>query len=640
MNKSNEIVRKCERKYFDPVCDLTVVIPTYNRTQYFHQYLAAGYWDNVPIRLVCDGCDADVIEGLKTAACDRPISVLDYQPNRGVAHAVGVGVRSVETSHFMFCGDDDYNVDYDRFLEEAAEITRSHDDVLFVTLPEIHTFSDDEEPRLQYDRRLFHGKTGAEVLSFLVQTGEMRALVAGSLFRTREVIDCLPEPFFKVSEDFVMLARLCARYPERRIYVTESGRRMRRKHAHSLSAAQAFSVEKALMNLISMVVGGHCMYEAHKLHRAQLVRILLDRGALLERKYGFGKQTAATVAALLLDQPVYLSSEEARGALQYLKDKREVLPVEFAAMLSPYGCGLLLDQSQPNPRTSTNDAVAPYLFVGGGARTGTTLMQTLLCQAETTNPMVPEAHYLRCLLSAFHLALGSLELQIPLYFSDSEDFRRFNGDILKQYLERTRHRFPGASCLVLKDPEMTKSFPYLFDLCPRAQFICMIRDPRDTVASLIQVGTKMLVDGRRDMIAIATQQRDVRRLCQYLKSFYEPVLKYEHTGFWDRILFVRYEDLVSNPEGVLEEIGVFTGLNLLGVADNDILDTGSVNYSERIGSPWYSVLYGKGIAASRVGIYTETLSLDETRTTESACAELFELFQYEPFLQQAAGTEG
>ncbi|WP_457651486.1 sulfotransferase [Rhodocaloribacter sp.] len=635
---------------FDPARDLTVVIPTYNRTEYFLQYLEEGRWDDVRIHMVCDGCASEIVADLRARTEGRPVTVFDERPNRGVAHAIGVGVRSVETSHYMFCGDDDYNVDYAAFLAEAAEIKRRHDDVLFVTMPEIHKFGADREAVPQYDRRPFHGWTGRKLLEYLVRTGEMRALVAGSLFRTAEMVPLLPEPFFRLSEDYVLLARLCARYPERKVYVAESGRRMRRIHPQSLSARERFSPIVVLMNLVSMTLGGHYLIEAGTLTMPELVRILLNRGQVFERKFGIGRQTSAVVAGLLLDRRIRAEKSEAREVFTHLRDHRDQLPPEFVAMLSEAGRAVLREeprapaapaQAAPaqaaHPAPPATDEESKVFFVGGGARTGTTLMQILLSQAETTNDMAPEAHYLRCLIASYRLAKNSLTHQIPQFFDDADDFRTFNAGIIERFVTRTRRRFSDARHLVLKDPEMTKSFPDLFELMPAARFICMVRDPRDVVASLLRVGEKMLAKGRNDFVAAATRARDVGRLCRYFTGFYAPLWPERDERFWERTLFVRYEDLVTNPEGVLEDVQAFTGLDLAHVTQSDDFDTGTVDYSARTDSPWFSKLYGKGISGARIGVYDGALSSEEIALVEHLCADFFKLFSYAAGAKSAVG---
>jgi GT2 family glycosyltransferase len=327
---------------FDPEHDLTVVIPTYNRSQYFLHYLAQGYWDHRRIHLVCDGCDEAVVRELRAQTCGRDIAVIDEQPNRGVAHAIGVGVRSVQTRHFMFCGDDDFNVDYDAFLAEAAALAQAHNDLLFVTMPFIYR-REGSQTQVQFDRRAFHGWTGERLLRYLVETGEMKALVAGSLFRTAEVVPVLPEPFFRVSEDYTLLVRLCASYPARKVYVAGQGARMRLIHDASLSSRSGFILEKALMHLVSMTVGAAHLMTMGTLTKLAFARILLQRGRMLHTSYGLGQKAAAILAALVVAQPIQGSDAEVQQTLRFLRAHLEALPAEVFAVWGQEGVSCLLD---------------------------------------------------------------------------------------------------------------------------------------------------------------------------------------------------------------------------------------------------------------------------------------------------------
>lgn len=615
---------------FDPARDLTVVIPTHNRSRYFLHYLSEGFWDGVRIRIVCDGCRPEVIEELRTKTQGHPITVVDGGPQGGVAHAVRIGVGGVETSHFMFCGDDDFNVDYGGFLEEAAATLANEEGVLFVTMPELYGFTPRLQARLQYDRRPFHGKTGRELLAFLTRTGEMSALVAGSLFRTEVMKPLLAEPFFRVSEDFVLLSRLCGRFPDHRVHVAERGRRMRLIHAGSLSARSGFTPEKALMNLLSMTVSGFYLVELGGLEIRGLIQLLHHRGDVLEKAYGLGRAEAHLIGALLDPEGQAPATDDGRRALAFLRASKEGLPPEFGELVSDAGRRMLEGQGRTSSVPDTPaPGDAPVFFVGGGARTGTTLMELLLCQAPETNPMVPEAHFLRSFLAAYRMARASAAHQIPQLFDDDAAFRDFHAGLFRRYLDYLRARFPDASRLALKDPEMTRTFPELFELYPEARFVVMVRDPRDVITSLLNVGRKMLAQGRQDLVAKAAHARDMDWLCAYFRSFYDPMLQVRDARFWQHTLFVRYEDLVRHPGVVVPDVAAFTGLTLRAPDDREALDTGTVSFSERTESPWYSQLYGKGISGSRVGTYTSELSPGEVRQVEAACAEYMDLFNYE-----------
>ena len=229
----------------------------------------------------------------------------------------------------MFCDEDDFLVDGLAACREAAGVLRD-EDVLFATLPSVVAFDAELRAGRQYDRRSFDGVTAATLLRHLVRTGEMSALGAGTAFVTAD-LTALPlvEPFFRVSEDYVMLARLCAAHPERRVRVLASGRYMRLVHTGSLSARRAFSAERAVMNLVSMVVGAAWLAERGELTAADLHRILTERGEVLQQSYGLGRGAAAAVVHWTGGPPPATRDPEADASRAFLEASRAVLPPEL-----------------------------------------------------------------------------------------------------------------------------------------------------------------------------------------------------------------------------------------------------------------------------------------------------------------------
>ncbi len=320
---------------------VTVVIPTYNRRDFLDS-LDKGRWDTLRVLLICDGCNPSIVHEFMEETRDYDnITVVDKRPNRGVAYAKSAGIQQVNTPYFMFCDDDDYYVDYHLFLDEVDRIReKDRHNILFATTPEMVILNEGGKD-ISYDRRIFHGKTGREVLKYIVHTGEIQGLCAGSLFRKNDVLPHLPEPFFRVSEDAMLLIRLCAHYPERTVYVSKRGRYMRRMHSQSLSSRHNYPLEKALMHIVSLVVAGYYATQLQIIPQATFIRLLLNRGKILQKIYGYGLKMTAFIGGLLLARSPEPRTEEAARALNFLKTHREMLPPEFNAMLSEAGQSML-----------------------------------------------------------------------------------------------------------------------------------------------------------------------------------------------------------------------------------------------------------------------------------------------------------
>lgn len=265
------------------------------------------------------------------------------------------------------------------------------------------------------------------------------------------------------------------------------------------------------------------------------------------------------------------------------------------------------------------------IFISGSERSGTTLLQQIICQDPETNPLTREASYFRFLAEAFSFAKKDFEYDTRYFFDDKDDLISFHRSLLEQFLCRTRARFSNARYLVLKVPRLSACFPDLFELLPDALFLLSIRDPKDAIASMIRVGEKMAQKGIRHELY---QKRDIRRLVAYFMMHYASVLENLDPAFRKHLEIVRYEDLVLHPKEKLNQIRKFTGLQL-SINPSKPLDTGVIDDGSRGRyNAWYPVNMNKGISTSSVGKYKNILTQNEIDLVENLCKDFYKLFDY------------
>lgn len=270
-------------------------------------------------------------------------------------------------------------------------------------------------------------------------------------------------------------------------------------------------------------------------------------------------------------------------------------------------------------------------FVGGSNRSGTTLMQAILCSDRTTNPLIHEASYLRSIVNAYVSGCQQFEEHNKYYFSSIEDLRTFTARWAQEFLIRVRSRYPKAEHLVLKHPPLTRHFPALNELLLAAGenplYFIIIRDPRDVAASLIRVGERLRKQGNPEG---ATLPRDMARIGNYYMMSYSPALISHDDAYLRRVTVIRYEDLVTKPAPVIRRIRQASGLAL---EDFDATSDWRFNEMDMDGlrnanNAWLSTLWGKGLSNTRIGVYRDSLTPDEIRIIENVCEGPMRTFGY------------
>ena len=265
-------------------------------------------------------------------------------------------------------------------------------------------------------------------------------------------------------------------------------------------------------------------------------------------------------------------------------------------------------------------------FVGGCQRTGTTLLQSILCSDPGTNPLIGEASYLRSLVSAYVFGKETMGTQTNDYFTDGEELREFTARWAREFLDRTLGRYAPAHHLVLKEPHLTMLFSALHELLPDARFLVMVRDPRDTIASMLKVGARLAKHGQDSVYA----RRDMVQLANLYKSFYAPCINARSREFAGKSLIVKYERLVHDPWPEIEKIRNFTQLTLDNADPHADWKRVQMDLSQPDPylRPWMTELTGKGISPVNVGSYLTELTPEEVALIEAECADVIQLFRY------------
>lgn len=271
------------------------------------------------------------------------------------------------------------------------------------------------------------------------------------------------------------------------------------------------------------------------------------------------------------------------------------------------------------------------VLVTGPMRSGTTLLQQLLCNAPDANPFIHGCRYLTGHIEVFARYAGSDRLFIEDYLGGPQELLGFTRGILERLLAETHRRTGAPRHLVLKNPELARVLPQAAVLLPQARFVVSLRDPRDIVASMMAVGDRHRSNGEASFLAAAG--RDIDRLCAAYRDYCLPVIRAltDQPELRQRLCFVRYDALVGDTAATLARLSAFTGIALApGTAAAGASWRSTVSAKAVGGNPYWgaylTALSGGPVSSASIGRYREVLSDAEAARVEQLCADVVAAF--------------
>lgn len=257
-------------------------------------------------------------------------------------------------------------------------------------------------------------------------------------------------------------------------------------------------------------------------------------------------------------------------------------------------------------------------FVGGCMRSGTTLLNSVLCSTDLTNPIIREAQYLGRLIHLHIYAQSTFDDFLFHYFDSRQDLKLYHAELIEKFLDRIRIRYDGPAHLVLKNPQMTPQFPEVFELVGDCKFLVVVRDPRDTICSIREVANRQASQG--EVTDIVHMKDNLPRLAEYFLSYYQTLMTNKNLVFQKNLLIIRYEDLAQRTGEVVEKLAGFTGLPLHGYDPDGAWREMTAYHSEKTrNNPFYAELYDQPISSAKIGRHLMELTNEEIDSIERIC---------------------
>lgn len=280
---------------------------------------------------------------------------------------------------------------------------------------------------------------------------------------------------------------------------------------------------------------------------------------------------------------------------------------------------MIMAHGNDGPQPGDEVATPHLVFIGGGQRSGTTLVQTVIANLLSSR-VLPEAHVLCDIIASYKRA--RLELQKNLDFFDGfAGIRAYYSASVDLFIDSIKRDIVEDPIVVFKDPNFSTIFDQIGDVVrlPLSRLL-VVRDPRDIAASFISIGVRDKKEGKSSKYAM----RNVGYICDKINKSYELCLD----GSAPDVEFtLRYEDLVTAPAKALQ--GIASAFGLEGVAIESGLTLLRWLPSSKLHKPsWVSELEGGPISAESVGGYRNVLTSKEADLVQEHCSTLMSRFGY------------
>jgi len=274
------------------------------------------------------------------------------------------------------------------------------------------------------------------------------------------------------------------------------------------------------------------------------------------------------------------------------------------------------------------------LLVGGAMRSGTTVIHRALCTATNSNPYISESWFLNDLFNLFEWNMPRFEVRHADQFGEPAEFARLIRLNLNYYVDMVSARYGNPEVLIFKHPELTRHFLTIHKLEPEMKFLVIVRDPRDVIASIKDVNARHAKSDVEIWSPHGTL-KTTQQFCDYYVAYYNTVFT-QRANFGPKLMFVRYEDIVSNPVKTFEQISAFSGATYAGDAMTKFTDehaqaknfTKDLRLKDALSGAFWSELYTRDLSTEGIGKYKQSLAPGEAEEIQSRLSGFGKSFRY------------
>jgi hypothetical protein len=267
-------------------------------------------------------------------------------------------------------------------------------------------------------------------------------------------------------------------------------------------------------------------------------------------------------------------------------------------------------------------------IVTGCMRSGTSLLYDLISTSPDTGPPIAPARYLS---DHFHLLrryLGTDRLFIADYFPERGALIEHTRKFIRAILDSAWERSGRPRALVLKAAELAPLLPLVAEVLPEARLVVSVREPKDTITSMVKVGKRQRLLGLR--VGSARTKRDVGKLCKIYNSAYLPGLR-AAKRIGDQVIYIRYEDVAADGDAAVAPVWPHCGIapgEAAGLKEQRRTSYFGAVAEHRYWRTYLTELSGRAISRASLGSHQQLLDAAEKRRVDWRCRRVRRVFGY------------
>ena len=203
-----------------------------------------------------------------------------------------------------------------------------------------------------------------------------------------------------------------------------------------------------------------------------------------------------------------------------------------------------------------------FLFIGGAARSGTTLVQKIFC-AHSKIAGGPEFDQLTPLMQMYDRMRQPVRLDRQSWYYSADELADRMRKFVSSLFDGVRTRHPHIEIVSEKTPSNIAVARSLLELFPDSRFVHVLRDGRDMLLSHKKVKERFLTE-KGDAAKPWLADFDFKVLTGHWKQNVEQARQIEQLAppeIRNRFTTVRYEVLVAQPVEEIQRLCEFVGIS-------------------------------------------------------------------------------